>query len=328
MQAIKLNDYKVLELMIHSKEVNLTKENTMKELFNNPKEDEYLSEFRQKIAQEMQDDMEQRKRELERSRNGFIGTIAGIVLAAVVSWFLLLPKFGYKSESEIPIIRRPITPVKIQPSDPGGMAIQNQDKTVYALVEKNDVVDTKVESLLPPPEMPKMPTIVVEEEQIEAEPVAKEEQVVASMDDLITAVETTATEKIKIPEKLPVIDVNVQKLTDAKVSKDASQMSQIQPQKVVENPKEAVAQLETQSLYASKGRYKVQMMASSKREGLEKGYKTLIGKYAFLKNLPYYIEDGKDGLLRLKIGAFDNKKDADELCGKVRNAGGSCMVKE
>jgi len=284
----------------------------MKELFNDPKEDEYLSEFRQKIAQEMQDDIEQRKRELEKSRNGFIGTIAGIVLASVVSWFLLLPRFGYKNEAEIPVIRRPITPVKIQPSEPGGMDIQNQDKTVYALVEKNAEVDTKVESLLPPPETPKLPEISVEEDVSSQDLLQDEPQ---DMDELVTAVETSATEKVKIPEKLPVIDVNVQK-TDEKVS--VAPAVKAEPGTAVKNEPAPKAL----------GRYKVQLMASSKKDALEKGYLSFVEKYSVLKGLTYIIDLEKDGLYRLKVGAFEDRKDAENLCAELKKAGGSCMVKE
>ena len=292
----------------------------MKELFNNPKEDEYLSEFRQKIAQEIEDDIEQRRHELERSRNGFIGTIAGIALAGLVSWFLLLPKFGYKTEVEVPVIQRPITPVKIRPSEPGGMDIQNQDKMVYALVEKNECIDTKVESLLPPPETPKMPVIVAQEEVIASNDQVQQEPL-KNMDELIEAVETSATEKVKIPEKLPVIDVNVKTVSVASDSLKA------QPQIKKEEVKSENKKVEPVQKMTN-GRYKVQLMASSKRDALEKGYQTLLQKSPVLKAHTYTIEDGADGLYRLKVGAFENKKDAENLCAQVKKAGGSCMVKE
>ena len=302
----------------------------MKELFNDPKEDEYLSEFRQKIAQEIEEDIEQRKRELERSRNGFIGTLAGIVLAGLVSWFLLLPKFGFNNEEEIPVIRRPLTPVKIQPSEPGGMDIENQDKTVYALVEKNDEIDTKVESLLPPPEAPKMPTIVVQEEPAKEEILQENDAAqenLDSMDDLISAVETTATEKVKIPEKLPVIDVAVKTAPADVKTQDEKTIVQEIPVKIEPKAIETVIKAPEKTMSLS-GRYKVQMMASTNKEAVEKAYRTLEAKYPVIKGLPYVVESGKDSMYRLKVGAFEMKKDAENLCAEVKKAGGSCMVKE
>ncbi len=292
----------------------------MKELFNNPKEEEYLSEFKQKVAQEMQEDIEQRRRELERSRNGFIGSIAGIILAGLVSWFLLLPRFGFNSNKEIPIIRRPILPVKIQPSEPGGMEILNQDKTVYALVEKNDDLDTTVESLLPAPETPKMPTITAQEETPSNASGLTDESP-ENMDELIAAVETSATEKVKIPEKLPVIDVKVLKTNEPLTQKqETKEAADVQKPSTQEKP------LPSPSL--DDGKWSVQMMASSKKDAVEKGYKQLVKQYSVLENLPYRIEAGEDGLNRLKIGSYQTKADAESLCSKIKQSGGSCMVKE
>ena len=291
----------------------------MKELFNNPKEEEYLSEFKQKIAQEMQEDIEQRRRDLERSRNGFIGSVAGIILAGLVSWFLLLPHFGFNSNKEIPIIRRPILPVKIQPSEPGGMEILNQDKTVYALVEKNETLDTTVESLLPPPETPKMPTIVPKQAENLEQINATDEENAGNMDELIAAVETSATEKVKIPEKLPVIDVQVLTTNEPVTQKTETEEK---PQETPEVIKE-----ETKTIAAT-GKWAVQMMASSNKDAVEKGYQQLLKQYSIIKGLSYQIDSGADGLSRLKVGAFEAKDQAESLCAKIKASGGSCMVKE
>lgn len=324
----------------------------MKELFSNPKEEEYLSEFKQKIAQEMQEDIERRRHELERSRNSFIGAVAGVVLAFGVSWFLLFPHFGFHSDKEIPIIRRPILPVKIQPSDPGGMEIENQDKTVYALVEKSDVEDTKVESLLPEPEQPKMPVIVSEV----AEPEPELNLPPKTMDELINNIDTTATEVIKIPAKLPVIDVEVKKTTEpltvkqdqeseSKESKPAETKPQAekkeQPETAKVEPKVETPQIketvqaepqksavQKQVQTAGTGTWCVQMMASNKKDAVENGYETLKKQYAVIKGLPHRVEGASDGMWRLKVGAFATKDLADDLCFRIKSAGGNCMVKE
>ncbi|MBR2299997.1 MAG: SPOR domain-containing protein [Alphaproteobacteria bacterium] len=291
----------------------------MKELFNNPKEEEYLSEFKQKIAQEMEADILERRHDLERSRNGFIGAVSGIVLAGLVSWFLLLPQFGFNQEKEIPVIRRPILQVKIRPNEPGGMDIQNQDKAVYALVEKNEVVNTKIESLLPPPEVPQMPDIETEEQTLE--PAIEATDDAQTMDELINAVHTTATEKVKIPEKLPVIDVTVVK-TDEPLSIVKEEQT---PEKPTPKAQEKSA---TQIQLQPQGTWCVQMMASSKKEAVEKGYIELKKQHPFIANLPYRIEVHSDGLTRLKVGAYALKSEAEALCQKIKSAGGTCILKE
>lgn len=199
-----------------------------KEFSENEKDDDYLSEFKQKIANQQREDMEERRQELQRSRNGFIGTLAGIVLAGIVSWILLMPHFSGTDSGDIPVIRRPITPAKIQPSEPGGMEILNQDKSVYDLVEKKENAPEKIESILPEPEAPKMPVIVPEtennapqtgedilsengsmEDLIERETGTADPLPVKVLEEDLKPVSTTSGEKINIPEKLPEIDVEV-----------------------------------------------------------------------------------------------------------------------
>jgi hypothetical protein len=67
-----------------------------------------------------------------------LSVFAGITLAGVVGWFVLSPQYTEES-SEIPVIRRPQTAIKIRPENPGGMDIPNQDKEVYNIVEKNNI---------------------------------------------------------------------------------------------------------------------------------------------------------------------------------------------
>ena len=317
----------------------------MKDFFSNPKEDEYLSEFKQKVAQEMQEDIKARERDLERSRNGLIGSIAGVVLAFLVSWFVLLPYFGFNQNKEIPIIRRPIMPVKIQPSEPGGMEIANQDKTVYSLIEKNEKLDTKIESLLPPPETPQMPVIAAQE----ISDMALEENHSKSSKEVIQGIQTTATEQIKIPAKLSVIDVNVITTNEpitVKEKKDENVESNTQNQqisakeevapKAVQEPQKEIAsqkeiapqQAQPKQAGAPQGTWYLQLMASTQKSAVEKGYQTLMAQYTNLKSLSYQIETGSDGLNRLKVGAFKSRDEADKLCNQIKSKGGTCLVKQ
>ena len=302
----------------------------MRELLDNPKENEYLSEFKQKIAQEMQEDIELRRRELERSRNGLIGSIAGIILAFVVSWFLLLPHFGIGQNEEIPLIKRPVLPVKIQPSEPGGMEILNQDKTVYALVEKKSSLDTKVESLLPPPETPKMPVIEPLQEEIVDTP--KEDQQtseIKDMSDLIDSINTTATEKIVVPQKLGFIDVNILKADQKNIQSTSNTQ---QATDMSNNSTEEISAVKTpvsNQTIKTDSQFQIQLMALSKKDAIEKGYRQLLGKFKTIQGLPHQIKQGpQDSLYRLFVGAFQTKAEAQQLCDEIRKNGGSCMVKE
>ncbi len=310
-----------------------------KEFSNNEKEDDYLSEFRQKVATQQQEDIAERQSELQRSRNGFIGTLAGIVLAGVVSWVLLLPRFADNNPSEIPVIRRPITPVKIQPNEPGGMEILDQDKSVYNLVEKKEIAPEKIESILPEPEAPKMPTIVPEPEKPavaeEAKPVVvdmPEEKTdtlpIKPLNEHIEAASSTSGKKINIPEKLPEIKVEIKKAEPA-----AEVKADVKPAAKAESkPEEKAAAKPEAAKAVTSGAWQVQLIASASQKAAEDTWKILSAKYDVLKNLPHEIDasrnDARAMLYRLRVGAFADKAGAEKVCNEIKQAGGSCLVKQ
>lgn len=316
-----------------------------KEFASNEKEDDYLSEFRQKVATQQQEDIAERQSELQRSRNGFIGTLAGIILAGVVSWVLFLPRFADKNPAEIPVIRRPITPVKIQPNEPGGMEILNQDKSVYNLVEKKEIAPEKIESILPEPEAPKMPTIVPEPEKPaaakvnELEPATAEEPKTTAaktdilpikpLDEHIEPTSSTSGKKIAIPEKLPEIKVEVKKAEPQTVVKTEPAKPEVKAE-----PKSEVKTAprpESQKNIAT-GVWQVQLMASSSQKAAEDSWKNSVAKYSALKNLPHEVDASRNDagvmLYRLRAGAFTDKAGAEKVCNEIKQAGGSCLVKQ
>ena len=87
----------------------------------NNKDDDFLNEFRQKLNDQSIANFEEKKNEINRSKNVFIGAVSGIALAAVVGWFVLSPRYANDPNVELPVIRRPQTAVKVQPTEPGGM---------------------------------------------------------------------------------------------------------------------------------------------------------------------------------------------------------------
>lgn len=316
-----------------------------KEFSNNEKEEDYLSEFRQKIATQQQEDLAERQSELQRSRNGFIGTVAGIILAGVVSWVLLLPHFADNNPTEIPVIRRPITPVKIQPSEPGGMEILNQDKSVYSLVEKKEIAPEKIESILPEPEAPKMPTIVPEAEQPaavetselspaednKADTVKADTLPIKPLNEHIEAAASTSGKKISIPEKLPEIKVEVKTAEPEPQIKPAAEAKPKAETKPAAEVKPATEVKPAAQNNIAVGVWQVQLIASSNRKAAEDSWKNAVQKYSVLAKLPHEIAEssGNGGTLyRLRAGAFADKADAESVCSKIKQAGGNCLVKQ
>lgn len=287
-------------------------------------DNDYLSEFRQKIATQKQEILEERRQEMHQVRNGFIGTLAGVFLAGVIGWVLLMPRFSDPQSTVIPVIRRQAAPVKIQPTEPGGMEILNQDKSIYNLVEKKETEPTKVESLLPQPENPVMPTIVPEPEiekttdKVQTEVNTLEEK---ALDELIEAVETDSNQKITIPEKPKELKV------EAKIAEKS-----IETKAVPEKKKSEAAKIETKQTEIKKGLWQIQIMASSNKQAVEKAWSTLSGKHTFLKDQPHEVEEVKTNagakVYRLKAGSFATRNEADQLCQKLKTAGGNCLVKQ
>ena len=318
-----------------------------KELYSRDN-DEYLDEFRQKVAKQKIASMEERRSELVRSRNNFLGTFAGIALAGVVGWFILAPQYAEHSK-ELVVLRRPQTAVKIKPENPGGMEIPNQDKDVYNIVEKKNVDNTVVENLLPMPEQPKLPEIAPEVTDIDEN--------AANLDGVVEAV-SQPTEEVAAPKET--VENNMPaKPSDllADSAKDAGAAVKDEVKVVaapaVENAKEKTAEVATQTketvgavtpkvepkatqpavASVAGGKWQMQLVASKNKDAIEQTWKTLSGKYADLAKYTHEIQTsdlGAQGIFyRLRAGSFATREDAAKACAALKAKGlADCIVKE
>lgn len=305
------------------------------------KGDDFLNEFRQKIADQSSANLEERRNELKRSKSVFIGAVSGVALAGVVGWFILAPQYADNGNVEIPVIRRPQTAVKVQPSEPGGMEILNQDKSVYDIIEKKDN-EPVVENLLPPPEQPKLPEIIasaplpvepamanVADNQLHSNDIAHEKTigsapVQAVRENVPAAVpqQTGDAPEAKVVGLKEVVQQENAKAANnvVTVPAKAPEIVQAEPQKA-EAPKKAVA-----------GMWQIQLMSSPNKQAVEKAWVSLTKKYKMLANQPHEIEaadlDFDKTFYRLKAGAFADRSGADELCKDIKALGGTCIVKK
>ena len=76
----------------------------------------------------------------------------------------------------------------------------------------------------------------------------------------------------------------------------------------------------------------MQLIASASQKAAEDTWKILSAKYDVLKNLPHEIDasrnDARAMLYRLRVGAFADKAGAEKVCNEIKQAGGSCLVKQ
>jgi len=306
--------------------------------------DDFLNEFRQKISDHQIETIEEKKAELKRSRSVFIGIAGGVGLASIVGWLILAPQYKVESQKEIPVIRRPQTAIRVQPNDPGGMDIPNQDKSVYNILEKK--TDDGVENLLPPPEAPKLPTITAEvDTPVEnivspSNAIPEAEKIIQkaegnkniTTEEIIKQAESQTTETANtVTEVKPVVE-------EIKVEPKTQIPEEIKTNIAVKEPQpkeEKVAKVEekknSKPAVAVAGNWQIQLMSSPNKPAVEKA-KIDLGKKYKISHLPFEIEaavlDMNKTFFRLKVGAFKNRAEADKLCNNIKNLGGTCIVKK
>ncbi len=283
-------------------------------------DEEVLNEFRQK---QVNFDLEERKNEIDNSRSLFIGALAGLAMAGVVGWFVLAPRYQNAAPEDVPVITRPQTPVKIQPSDPGDVELASQERTVYDIIEKKT-------------ETQEQDQVVVATEQPDGNAIEKLAEAVADSDNAISQKDVESlTQNVKKTAQPVVIEKNIPSETVAEVKqqeepaaanpaevKNETPKAESKPE-VKEEPKKTIAA-------AQKGNWQVQLMSSPNRAAVEKSWLMMSRKYKVLKNLPHEIESAdlgaKGTFYRLKAGAFSSKAEAAAACSQIKSAGGSCFT--
>lgn len=303
--------------------------------------EDFLDDFRQKLNAPSAEAFEERKNEINRSKNVFVGTISGIALAAVVGWFVLSPRYASQTNAEIPVVRRPQSAIKVQPSDPGGMEIQNQDKSVYDIIEKKQNKAPVVENLLPPPEVPQLPVVTAET----AVPVSVgNPEVVQKAEAIIKTAEEKAhaaapapqPETLKVVAPAPVAaDKNEPAPAKEIIVKEATAVPAPAPAaEKIDIPAKTAASTEPQTSVATAapGDWQIQLISSPNRTAVDSAWNGLVKKYPSLQEQPREIETAdlgtKGTYYRLKAGAFADRSGADKLCNDIKALGGTCIVKK
>ena len=297
---------------------------------------ENINDFHQRVADRNIQSIEDRQEQIEHAKNSFIGMLAGILVGGLVGWIFLSPAENPNDNKELPIIRRQVSSFKIQPNDPGGMEIDNQDREIYHIVD-NKPKEVKEVNIRPAPDQP---VLVVEssidshkdieslvesiERDVETPAIveSENENIKLAQQDLV-GINTNGGEKIVIPQKLNQIDV---KLHDS-INKEKAPLSEKNTVRTKENIKKVVST--TKSI---KGTWYAQIIASSRRSAVESLWKNLSMKYSFLNSYPHEIEEitsaSGSTLYRLKVGRFDTRKQAEDLSKKLKQNNVSSIIKQ
>ena len=218
-----------------------------------------------------------------------------------------------KPEGEILVISADTDEIKVKPLNPGGMVVNNMDKSVYDTIDGNYKDDeSKAERLLPPAE----------------EPINKNTIIIAEQPPLV--IEENSDNVVIIEE--PVINNPAPLAADLLPSVAVS----ADDPKLEEEYITAVASKDNLKKKASFNKkdekfYKVQIAsfkslndAKKEWENLSKRFPKLIAIYSHYivsKNI-----EGKGIFHRLQIGPFENENEANRACSKLKDSGVNCFL--
>jgi len=305
----------------------------------NSNQEDDLKDFKQIIAGQSIRSIEDRQDEIQCAKNGFIGMLAGIVVAGVVGWLFLSPAGKTDKQKEIPVIRRSITPAKVQPNEPGGMEIDNQNREIYHIVDKLPKNNNDVK-IIPAPEMSNLindntlniPNNIeslvetIEESDITSSIREQTDEKVVLADKDLVGVKTNSRDKIVIPQKIKEIDFKVQNTVNSQVEKkEVAKKEQTVVEKKVAEPEPTTSKM-------AKGTWYTQIIASSSRQAVDNLWRQLSNKHPFLQAYPHEVEEitaaNGSTLYRLKVGSFAQRKDAETLSNKLKQNQISSIIKQ
>lgn len=291
-----------------------------------------------------------------------IGALIAVFLAVVgligACWYIY-DSYKEKNENEMLLITAEQEDIKIQPLDPGGMVVDNMDKSVYDAIERKHQTESKVEVLLQPSEEPidkkeiaikeeatpviptapaVIPVVPSQEEEIVAlpVPVIKPEEAEQHAEVGVKAAEinqeeviqqhpaqsTESLEAIKLPQEPPVVQLPQD---PAKAKEEWTEEEEyIKPvaKKTPVKPK-----------FANKNEnvYKVQLASFKSNSDAEKEWKMLSRRHAaLLKGYKHYIISkdiaGKGIFHRLQVGPFNSAEEAKNTCKQFKDVGMNCLI--
>lgn len=113
---------------------------------------------------------------------------------------------GSHGDNDVPLVHAAKDPVKVKPTDPGGMSVPNRDKTVYDRVA-GDNTEPKLERLLPRPEKPL-------EKPVKSMPIPTLEETPDPDAMMQEQVENETSDATMVPERAPLPDVPTEEMAN------------------------------------------------------------------------------------------------------------------
>ena len=291
---------------------------------------DFRAEYKERIGEVLDEDDEKMEKRFSSVRIHAvgIGILIGVLIALLFSVFLFGSSDNEDSDEPI-VVPGSQRPFKVRPTNPGGMDIPDQDKTIYKRM-RSDAVDTKVEKFVVMDEEPVRPQVPTREGEIlgtpRTMPVDSQEMELEVLSVQENAVQAPIAKSVQ--PKVPAPVVNTDKVVQA-------------PKEVVKSepaPVKTATATTTTSPKATKTTQKakdnnwhVQLISLPSKAGAEKTWpKILKAHSALLSGLPHDVVEvqikGKGTFYRLRVGSFKDRKDAQDLCDKLKARKQDCAL--
>ena len=285
----------------------------------------------------------------ERTKSYSIVTLSIIILVSIglmiAAWYIY-KSYQTKNYDEVVVVSADQDEIKVQPSDPGGMVVNNMDKDDYDTIDKNRNKTEKAEILLPPAE----------------EPINKKDLLLANMSPAVKKLEElpVANEPAPVAQAAPTPVVKIEEpkaLVMAKeepkvitASPKAEEKKSIKSTMVIKapvvEPKEELTEKTEEYIkpvtkkdpkskpqFAKKldKFYKVQIASFKSVSEAEREWKNMSKRFSkILDGYQYYIVskdiEGKGIFQRLQVGPFESESDAKKACSSFKDAGMNCFI--
>lgn len=224
-----------------------------------------------------------------------IAMIAGAVI--ILSLFVAVIFYLYDDNAAMaPIhVEAPTTSVKERPQERGGMKVDHQDKVIF---DQRDGVQQRGEVKLEA--QPETPV-----EEVPDEP---------ANDPIADVIEQTATET-------PATATPATATPEPAVSK---------PEPAAEKPAESKPEPASEPAVSLENSFRVQLGAYGSENSASRSWRTVRGRFAtyFAGKQPQYepVQTGDRTLYRLRVGPFENRAAADQVCLALRAQEQACIV--
>ena len=231
-------------------------------------------------------------------------TIAAIVFAFIAlagsAWYIY-DSYKETTDDEMLLITADDDndEIKVAPLDPGGMVVDNMDKSVYEQIEDNKRQETKTEIILLPSEEPIDKSVLIEAQEQED-----------LIEKAIIATELTISNKaINKPKEVSKLIKEISTPPKAKSTKKIVKKANNKTKKFY---KVQIASLQSKS------------EAETEWNSIKHKFKAKFNgysRYIVTKEIP-----GKGTFYRLQVGPFANGVEAHTACKEFKNVGSNCFI--